>query len=135
MRALIRAGADVAAQGDGRQLSALHGAAAIGDLPTIAELLRAGAHIDARDSTNRTALHLASAAGHVSAITELIKQGADIEARDTVGWTPRRTAAARGRREAVDALRQAGAQPSWAVARWVKRIKAGLRKRLVLMWS
>ncbi len=83
MRALLKQGADVnAAQGDG--MTALHWAAARGDVAQVAMLVYAGARLEAATRNgNYTPLHLAARGGRSAAVKALLKAGANAKAATT----------------------------------------------------
>lgn len=54
----------------------------------VAEMLRLGANVHARDQLGRTALHTAARTGAAASITLLLAANADIDARDPLGSTP-----------------------------------------------
>jgi len=58
----------------------LHKAAHLGDVDRILELLKAGAEIEAKDSSGRTPLHVAAFASHDESVEVLAKAGADLNA-------------------------------------------------------
>ncbi len=109
---LLKAGADVnGARGDG--LTALHAAAAEGDVPIAQMLIVAGANIIAATAlTGSTPLHLAAKNGQAAVVELLLKSGADPNRLDTLGTTPLMLAAASGNATAVTALLDAGADPN-----------------------
>jgi hypothetical protein len=76
--------------------SALHRAAAQGDLAGLRAELHAGMDPDARDGQGRTAIVLAAEAGHVEAVETLVAAGADLER------------ATRGPGSALEAAQRAG---------------------------
>jgi ankyrin repeat protein len=112
VRQLLKAGADVnGARGDG--LTALHAAAAEGDVPIAQMLIVAGANITAATAlTGSTPLHLAAKHGRAAVVELLLKSGADPNRPDTLGTTPLMLAAASGNADAVTALLDAGADPN-----------------------
>jgi ankyrin repeat protein len=57
-------------------------------LPEVRRLLRAGADVNAKDTTGVTPLIGASDNGHVQVVKELLGHGADIAATDNEDWTP-----------------------------------------------
>ena len=66
----------------------LHLAARYGHTRVIAQLLKAGAAVDAANNRGMTALHRAAAKGHVQAVGELLYQrataGADVNVQSHV---------------------------------------------------
>lgn len=67
----------------------LHYAAMHGRVAAIAELVRQGSSLEARDIRGGyTALHLAADAGQCDAVARLVELGARLEAASTKGWTP-----------------------------------------------
>lgn len=74
-------------------------AAARGDASEVAELIAAGAPLEARDPGGRTALLIATRADHVDAARLLIEAGADVNAKDDVRDTPFLYAGAEGHNE------------------------------------
>ncbi|XP_049795989.1 poly [ADP-ribose] polymerase tankyrase-1-like [Schistocerca nitens] len=76
LRALIAAGADVAAR-DGSGRTALHCAAGWGDVEAARLLVGAGAAVDARTDGGWTPLHCAAANGHAEVAAALLVAGAD----------------------------------------------------------
>lgn len=109
VRALLGAGADVAAGGRGE--SALHAAAGASTNPgVLVALLETGAEVNARDTAGATSLHRAAGAGASAAVVEvLLGAGADVAARDTAGNTPLHRAATGRSATNVDLLLAAGA--------------------------
>ena len=86
---------------------ALIAAAKQGDVGQVRAQLKAGADVNARDSTQRTALLLAVRAGQRPVVRALIDAGAGLDARDQDGRTALMEAARR--KEAVFALDLVGA--------------------------
>ncbi|KAK6433646.1 vacuolar membrane-associated protein iml1 [Oleoguttula sp. CCFEE 5521] len=82
----LREGIDVNTT-DEMSNTALHHAAAHGDVDLVPRLLQAGAEVDAKTALGNTPLHLAAAAGHLSAVKELIDAGADINAKNMARHT------------------------------------------------
>ena len=81
------------------------------DSEVIAELIGAGADINARDKDGKTPLITAAARLHcpIGIITVLIKAGADVNAIDKKGWTPLMYAERLGQVEITAALVEVGA--------------------------
>jgi ankyrin repeat protein len=110
VRTLLRQGADVnAAQGDG--MTALHWAAANGDMDIAALLMPAGANLEAVTRLgDYTPLHLASRAGHAPVARALLEAGANVAAATSTGAaTALHFAAGAGSADAVVALLEHGA--------------------------
>lgn len=79
--------------------SALHWAAASGNLAAVRWLLDAGASASLRNSSERTPLHTAASGGHLAVVEELCTRGADPLAVDSDGETVMDNAVARGHEE------------------------------------
>lgn len=79
--------------------TALHAAAAKGDVAGIAKLLSEGASIDVRDRTGATALLVATHGNRIAAAQALIAAGADVNAKDNISDSPYLYAGARGHLE------------------------------------
>jgi ankyrin repeat protein len=77
----------------------------------VQELLKQGAEVDLRDSTQRTALMFASTGPDVATVEAILKAGADVNATDShENWTPLMFAAAEGHRAVVEKLLDYGAR-------------------------
>ena len=76
---------------------------------TIAELVAAGADLDARDEFGDTPLHYAAALSNPGAAKALIRAGADVNARGQWDFTPLHCAAQSGDPAVIAALVEAGA--------------------------
>ena len=87
----------------------LHKAAAANDAARVETLLKAGARVDARDTSERTALLVATQADAVDAARLLIAAGADVNAKDNIEDSPYLYAAAEGRLEILRLTLAAGA--------------------------
>ncbi|MCC6316670.1 MAG: ankyrin repeat domain-containing protein [Gemmatimonadaceae bacterium] len=127
VRLLIRQGADVnAAQSDG--MTALHWAAAMGDVATTRMLVVAGARVEATTRNGSyTPLHLAARAGRGATVSALIEAGANVNAATTAGGArPLHLAAMQGSEEAVAALLKAGASVDQKDGAW---------EQTPLMWA
>ncbi len=83
---LLRKGADIEAK-DYSGATALHLAAAKGDIGSAELLLTHGADITAQTKSGATALHLAAESGCEVIVKLLLDRGADIMAEDYSGWT------------------------------------------------
>ncbi|XP_049796019.1 ankyrin homolog [Schistocerca nitens] len=86
LRALIAAGADLAARGGGGW-TALHWAACRGVVKAVRLLVGAGAAVDARNSRGTTPLHVAAFYAHAEATAALLDAGADRGATTRRGRT------------------------------------------------
>jgi ankyrin repeat protein len=105
VRTLLKQGGDAnAAQADG--MTALHWAAARGDVQSVKVLVFAGARLEAATRNgNYTPLHLAAQAGRGATVRALLESGANPNvATSTGGATPLHMAAAQGNIDAVNAL-------------------------------
>jgi MFS family permease len=102
--------ASAAAADDGRDRR-LAGAAAGGDAPRIAALLRAGADANGRDASGRPALLLAAASRRAEAVAALLRGGAEPDRGDAGGWTALHEAARAGDAASARLLLDAGASP------------------------
>ncbi|XP_047104634.1 poly [ADP-ribose] polymerase tankyrase-1-like [Schistocerca piceifrons] len=103
LRALIAAGADVAAR-DGGGETALHCAALRGDVEAARLLVGAGAAVDARDDGGWTPLHHAALSGRAEVAAELLVAGADRGATTRRGETALDIAREWNRRRLVEML-------------------------------
>jgi ankyrin repeat protein len=93
-------------------LTALHRAAAFGPTEAVADLLAAGANVNARDGRLLTPLHFAVATEYPNPniVRMLIKAGADVNARDDARETPLDWAGKFGYPEVIAILKKADAQ-------------------------
>lgn len=91
--------------------TALHTAAAAGDVSVVARLLRASANVHETDAIGSTPLHAAAEAGRAAVVEVLVAAAADPNASNSVGNTPLHRAARRGLADAVDMLCSLGADP------------------------
>lgn len=94
---------------DPSMASDLHAAAARNDRALIEALLKQGARVDARDSSERTALLVATQANAIDAARALIDAGANVNAKDNIQDSPYLYAAAEGRLEILRMTLKAGA--------------------------
>lgn len=96
----------------GDETSALHIAAARGDLPMARLLLARDARVDVKDYSHATPLTHAVCAGHREMVALLVAQGADITNRSYLGYegTPVSLAIKRGRTAIASDLQSAQTQ-------------------------
>lgn len=88
---------------------ALFAAVSGGDAAALKKALKAGANVNALDSTSRGALGLAARSGNVQMATALLDAGATIDAPDPIGFTPLMEAARDGKLDMVRLLAGRGA--------------------------
>jgi ankyrin repeat protein len=96
----------------------LHAAAAMGSAEEINRLGRAGADVNARDSSGRTPLHVAAFQGHGSAAQALIAMGADPNVLDNQRYDAVTVAAVRDDLPTLKALLAAGASARLITSRY-----------------
>lgn len=70
------------------ETSALHYAAALGEIDLLELLLKAGVEVNRRDQIGRTALHEAANRNCLNVMCLLIQSGAELNCIDYQGWTP-----------------------------------------------
>lgn len=100
---------DRAYVGDGR--TALHQAAASGNVRLIRDFISYGANVNAKNTSGETPLHLASRFGHIDAVRYLIAAGADVRAKTRyTKATPLMAAAEMGQETVIRVLMASGAQ-------------------------
>lgn len=110
-KALMVHKADVNARGlDGS--TALHCAAASGDVYSVDFLIRYGGDVKATNFEGRTPLHLAATTNEAPLIRTLLAAGAQIEAGDQAGRTPLHLAAMSGAAQSITELIVCGASPN-----------------------
>jgi ankyrin repeat protein len=93
--------------------TALHAAAARGDLSEVCGLIASGADLGAADTDGFTPLHLAAGQFHVDVAAALLEAGADVNRQNRFGNSPLSIAVfnSRGRGEMIGLLRSCGADP------------------------
>ena len=96
LRRLSRNGVDVNVQSRSTNLieglTALHAAAAAGQLETVQFLLIISANPNISDSEGKTPLHRAAGQGHAKVVTALLEAGANVYTQDNSGKTAQQTA-------------------------------------------
>ncbi len=92
--------------------SALHDAAARGDIEAITASVEAGLDINGRDDAGRTPLMVATYANQVDAFRTLLDRGADVDLQDDQLNNPFLYAGAEGLMEILAIAHQAGADPA-----------------------
>ena len=80
-----------------------------GDAVKVAEAIRNGANVNARNNIGSTALIYAAYEGHTETARVLLQNGADVNARDNSGETALMEAAWKGHKETARLLLQSGA--------------------------
>jgi ankyrin repeat protein/beta-lactamase regulating signal transducer with metallopeptidase domain len=99
--------------------TALHEAAAIGDVSLVKSLISQGMDVDAKDDNGQTPLHEAAKRGHKDVAELLISKGADIEAKILDGeTTPLLQAISQGNLETVALLLDKGANVQVQEGEW-----------------
>jgi uncharacterized protein len=111
---LLAAGVPASAVEPTRLVTALHNAAAQGQLPVIELLLGRGADANAQDWRGVTPLINAAHGGHVVAVEKLLKAGARVDACPSQGPTALLAAVQAQRPSVVRLLLKAGASPAQA---------------------
>ncbi len=106
VEAYVENGADIEHRCGEENQTPLNRAAQSSVVEAVKALVKAGADIEAKNSTGRTPLHEAAAAGESESIRFLVKAGADDMARTPEGATPTELAAEAGRDDAVEVLRK-----------------------------
>jgi ankyrin repeat protein len=102
---------DRAYVGDGR--TALHEAAALGNMKVMNELVTHGALVSEKNSTGETPLHLSARFGRIDAVKYLLAHGATINSKSRyTGATPLMYAAEMGHESVIRTLLDAGAEKS-----------------------
>jgi hypothetical protein len=100
---------DRAYVGDGR--TALHQAAASGNVRLIRAFISHGANVNAKNTSGETPLHLAARFGHIDAVRYLVSAGANIHAKTRyTKATPLMAAAEMGQETVIRVLMASGAQ-------------------------
>jgi tetratricopeptide (TPR) repeat protein len=89
--------------------TALHLAAARGDVTTVSEFLANRDSIDQRHGAGRTALYEASKRGHTPVVALLLQHGANPNAKGKEGYTPLLAAAEQGHSDTIAILLSYGA--------------------------
>ena len=89
--------------------SPLHDAIGFHAIGAVAELIGAGADVDAADAKGQTPLHVAAGRGQLQAMAELLGAKANIAAADVDGATPLHEATFQGQAQAIELLLSAGA--------------------------
>jgi uncharacterized protein len=100
-------------EADRQGRTALHHAAAQGDVIKVRDLIQQGFAADAADHQGFTPLHFAAQEYHVDAARALLDAGAAVDAKNKFGNTPLGVAVfnSRGRGELISLLRERGADP------------------------
>jgi ankyrin repeat protein len=94
---------------DHRLRTPLMWAAAYGQTPTVALLVRHGASVYATADESETALHLAASSGHHDVVRLLVQHGAHVDALDENACTPLMFAAVQNHPHCVHELLASGA--------------------------
>jgi ankyrin repeat protein len=114
LRALVRNKPDLIRATDAGGDTALHIAAAEGQIETATVLLKRDAPVNRMNQGKATPLHLATATGHLEMAVLLIGYNADVNARDSEGRTPLAVAADARQLEIVKVLIAANADVNQA---------------------
>lgn len=95
--------------------TALHHAAAKGDIKVAMDLLSSGANVDAREAWEETPLHMAAKSGNVETCALLIDHGADVDAKNSDDVTTLLLAGWAGHKAVVKLLLEKGATAGGAL--------------------
>lgn len=109
--ALLDLKANTAARGNGGD-TAMHRAAAVGQVNTCRLLKTKGAVVDARNNKLQTPLHSAAHSRKAQGCQVMVELGADIRAFDVHGWTALHWGARTGSPDVCDVMVRAGLQPN-----------------------
>lgn len=90
--------------------TALHSAAANGQMQIVEQLLQQNCNVNIRALTGATALYGAATAGHLEVAKRLIEHGGDLTIATTAGSIPLHSAASSGHIEVVKLLLNAGSK-------------------------
>ena len=93
----------------GGKRGSILGAAKVGDLENVKELLDAGADVNAKPELGSPPLHVVAINGHKEIAELLITGGADVNSKSELGQTPLHQAAQFGRKEIAELLIAKGA--------------------------
>lgn len=93
------------------ETSALHYAAALGEIELLELLMQAGVEVNRRDQIGRTALHEAANCNCLNVMCLLIQSGAELDCMDYQGWTPLCLAVMRNHFVITEYLLRQGADP------------------------
>ncbi|KAG1972981.1 ankyrin repeat domain-containing protein 6 isoform X1 [Pimephales promelas] len=91
--------------------TALHRAAAVGNLDAISALVHGGCALDLQDKEGNTALHEVSWHGFSACVKVLVKAGADVQVKNKAGNTPLHLACQNGHFQSARVLLLGGALP------------------------
>jgi uncharacterized protein len=112
VRRLVGGGDGNPNQVDDQSRTAMHYAAASGNLQIIAILIKADAKLNPTDTLGDTPLHLAVDQNQVAAAKLLLDVGAEVDPQNKEGMTPLMIAASHGNLEMVRAMLAKGASPT-----------------------
>ena len=129
MRVLLKAGADTEARTKRRRRTSLMIAATRSGTGRVAELLKAGANIEAKDNGGKTSLIIAAEYGRYQATQRLLEAGADIEAKDEDGKTALIIAAENGHHKvAAELLKAKGENGKTALRKAIRLFRIERKK-------
>lgn len=94
--------------------TALHTAAALGQLEAVLRLLERGADVEAADADGCTAVMLAAAFNRFAVVKRLLDRGASVHAHDSNGFTALHHAVLAQQNDIVKSLVMAGASSKWS---------------------
>ena len=104
-------------------LPLLYDAASNGDIESLMELQRAGAHYNMENANGTTALHIADYCNHVMVVDYLLKNGADVDKVDKHDISTLQHAVSKNHHQLIEILVENGAYLPHAIKKLEKNMK------------